>query len=298
MTIRHLQIFKAVAEAGKMGQAARQLYISQPTVSKAIGDLEKEYGVLLFDRLAQKLYITEAGTRLLRYARQLLALYDEMEADLHAAAGLQAIRVGATITVGSCVLPALIRRFEQEHPGVRVQVEVESARRIEQKILNSELDLAVSEGEPESGELLAVPVIRDELVLISNPAHPLAGRETVPPAALNGEPFVLREEGSGTRAGLDRFLQDNGLQVYPKWTCQSFDAVLRAVEEGQGLSAVSRRWADPLIAQERLCRLNLEGPPLIRNFQLIRHRGKQLTPAMEAFCAAVEKEENASLLSV
>ena len=150
MTIRHLQIFKAVAEAGKMGQAARQLYISQPTVSKAIGDLEKEYGVLLFDRLAQKLYITEAGTRLLRYARQLLALYDEMEADLHAAAGLQAIRVGATITVGSCVLPALIRRFEQEHPGVRVQVEVESARRIEQKILNSELDLAVSEGEPES----------------------------------------------------------------------------------------------------------------------------------------------------
>ena len=226
MTIRHLQIFKAVAEAGKMGQAARQLYISQPTVSKAIGDLEKEYGVLLFDRLAQKLYITEAGTRLLRYARQLLALYDEMEADLHAAAGLQAIRVGATITVGSCVLPALIRRFEQEHPGVRVQVEVESARRIEQKILNSELDLAVSEGEPESGELLAVPVIRDELVLISNPAHPLAGRETVPPAALNGEPFVLREEGSGTRAGLDRFLQDNGLQVYPKWTCQSFDAVL------------------------------------------------------------------------
>ncbi len=298
MTIRHLQIFKAVAEAGKMGQAARQLYISQPTVSKAIGDLEKEYGVLLFDRLAQKLYITEAGTRLLRYARQLLALYDEMEADLHAAAGLQAIRVGATITVGSCVLPALIRRFEQEHPGVRVQVEVESARRIEQKILNSELDLAVSEGEPESGELLAVLVIRDELVLISSPAHPLAGRETVPPAALNGEPFVLREEGSGTRAGLDRFLQDNGLQVYPKWTCQSFDAVLRAVEEGQGLSAVSRRWADPLIAQERLCRLNLEGPPLIRYFQLIRHRGKQLTPAMEAFCAAVEKEENASLLSV
>ena len=73
---------------------------------------------------------------------------------------------------------------------------------------------------------------------------------------------------------------------------------LRAVEEGQGLSAVSRRWADPLIAQERLCRLNLEGPPLIRYFQLIRHRGKQLTPAMEAFCAAVEKEENASLLSV
>lgn len=135
-------------------------------------------------------------------------------------------------------------------------------------------------------------------MLISSPAHPLAGRETVPPAALNGEPFVLREEGSGTRAGLDRFLQDNGLQVYPKWTCQSFDAVLRAVEEGQGLSAVSRRWADPLIAQERLCRLNLEGPPLIRYFQLIRHRGKQLTPAMEAFCTAVEKEENASLLSV
>ena len=104
MTIRHLQIFKAVAEAGKMGQAARQLYISQPTVSKAIGDLEKEYGVLLFDRLAQKLYITEAGTRLLRYARQLLALYDEMEADLHATGNSMtpAFSPRATATGSNC----------------------------------------------------------------------------------------------------------------------------------------------------------------------------------------------------
>lgn len=254
--------------------------------------------MLLFDRLAQKLYITEAGTRLLRYARQLLALYDEMEADLHAAAGLQAIRVGATITVGSCVLPALIRRFEQEHPGVRVQVEVESARRIEQKILNSELDLAVSEGEPESGELLAVPVIRDELVLISNPAHPLAGRETVPPAALNGEPFVLREEGSGTPGGAGSISAGQRAAGVPQMDVPELRR--RTAGGGGGTGAVG---GIPPVGgsphrQERLCRLNLEGPPLIRYFQLIRHRGKQLTPAMEAFCAAVEKEENASLLSV
>lgn len=281
MTIRHMQIFRAVAETGKVGTAARRLYITQPTVSKAIAEIEKEYRILLFERQNQRLYITEAGVALLRYTRRILALYDEMETEMRGAAGVQTIRLGATITVGSCVLPGLVRAFEESHAGVRVQVEVESAARIEEKILHSDLDLAISEGEPESGELTAEPVMEDELVFICAPDDPLAGQRRLDPAALNGRPFILREEGSGTRARIDGFFSQHGLQVYPKWICQSFDALLRAVEEGQGLSAVSRLWVRRALEEGRLRRLTLDAPPLTRSFWLLRRRGKHMTPVME-----------------
>ena len=281
MTIRHMQIFRAVAETGKVGAAARRLYLAQPTVSKAIAEIEKEYRIFLFERQNQRLYITEAGVSLLHYVRRILGLYDEMEAEMRGAAGVQTIRLGATITAGSCVLPGLVRAFEESSPGTRVQVEVESAVRIEQKILYGDLDLALSEGKPGNGELTVEPAMEDELVFICGPDDPLAGEERLPVSALNGRPFILREEGSGTRACLDGFLSRYGLQVYPKWICQSFDALLRAVEEGQGVSAVSSMWVSGALKEGRLHRLKLDAPPLTRSFWLLRRRGKRMTPAME-----------------
>ena len=110
MTIRHLRIFIAVAETGKMGLAAKQLYIAQPTVSQVISDMEKSYGVKLFERLSKKLYITPQGDRLVAYARHIVSLFDEMERSMRNSSAQVLLRVGATITVGACVLSPIIRR--------------------------------------------------------------------------------------------------------------------------------------------------------------------------------------------
>ena len=197
MTIRHLRIFIAVAETGKMGLAAKQLYIAQPTVSQVISDMEKSYGVKLFERLSKKLYITPQGERLLSYARHIVSLFDEMERSMRNSSAQVLLRVGATITVGACVLSPIIHRYEELFPLSQVQVFVDNTRLIEEMLLESQLDVALVEGSVESPDLCTLPVIEDELVLACAPDHPFAFRETLHPEELEGQNFVLREKGSG-----------------------------------------------------------------------------------------------------
>ena len=123
MTLRHLEIFLAVAETGSMRKAAEQLYISQPTVSGAIREMEEEYDVLLFERLNQRLFITPEGRQLTIYARELLSLFHEMEYTLRHSSDHAILRIGATLTVGTCVLPEILRQLEEEkHIPTSVQV--------------------------------------------------------------------------------------------------------------------------------------------------------------------------------
>ena len=147
MTFRHLKIFIAVAQTGSMSAAARELYIAQPTVSQVIAEIENEYGIRLFERLSRRLYITREGRQLLDYARHITALFEEMERDLHYASRNRTLRVGATITVGSCVLPALVARFEAENPSDTVEVLVDNTRVIEEKILSGETIPVATRGE-------------------------------------------------------------------------------------------------------------------------------------------------------
>ncbi len=187
MTIRHLRIFIAVAETGKMGLAAKQLYIAQPTVSQVISDMEKSYGVKLFERLSKKLYITPQGERLLSYARHIVSLFDEMERSMRNSSAQVLLRVGATITVGACVLSPIIHRYEELFPLSQVQVFVDNTRLIEEMLLESQLDVALVEGLVESPDLCMLPVIEDELVLACAPDHPFAFRETLHPEELEGQ---------------------------------------------------------------------------------------------------------------
>ncbi len=180
MTIRHLRIFIAVAEAGKMGLAAKQLYIAQPTVSQVISDMERSYGVKLFERLSKKLYITPQGERLLSYARHIVSLFDEMERSMRNSSAQVLLRVGATITVGACVLSPIIHRYEELFPLSQVQVFVDNTRLIEEMLLESQLDVALVEGLVESPDLCTLPVIEDELVLACAPITPLpSGRPSI-----------------------------------------------------------------------------------------------------------------------
>ena len=166
MTIRHLRILMAVADTGQMSAAARQLYITQPTVSQAIADIEAAYGVRIFERLSRRLYITPAGAQMLDYARHIVASFDEMEERMRSAAQNPLLHVGATITVGGSVMPDIVSGFEARYPESRIHVTVDNTVRMEELLLKSLLDVALMEGAVKSSELLTKPVIRDELVLI------------------------------------------------------------------------------------------------------------------------------------
>ena len=147
MTIRHLTIFVAVADLGSMSAAAASLYLSQPTVSQAIRELEKHYNGLLFERLGKKLYLTERGQLLLPQARNLIRQFQQLEELMLNQGQSSTLKLGSTITVGTCLTPFLIPRLQKNCPEIRVHSYVSNTKDIEQKLLRSELDVGIVEGE-------------------------------------------------------------------------------------------------------------------------------------------------------
>lgn len=165
MTIRHLNIFVAVADYGSMSAAATHLYLSQPTVSQAIRELEKHYNGLLFERLGKKLYLTERGELLLPRARELVRQFEETEELILNQGQSLTLKLGSTITVGTCLTPRLIPELQKSCPDVKVSSYVSNTRAIEQKLLRSELDVGIVEGEIYSPDLHVLPIVDDRLVL-------------------------------------------------------------------------------------------------------------------------------------
>lgn len=277
MTIRDLEIFTTVAEKGQMGSAARELFISQPTVSHAITQIEEEYHVKLFERLSKKLYITETGTELLGYAKHITSAFREMEQYLHHASFQQSIHVGASLTVGSFFLSNIITRFEQNNPNINIRVYIDNSSSITQKISMGTLDIAVIEGTVKNHDIIAKDVYEDEMVLICSKNHPFASRDSIHLSDISGRDFVLREEGSGTREFLTDLIEERGIPIVPKWICHSSDSIINIVAAGQGVSILSKSL---LTHQNDVKQITINDLPLTRSFKIIYHKDKFLSTAL------------------
>lgn len=290
MTLRNLEVYLKVIDAGSMRAAAQALYISQPSVSDAVAQLEQEYGVRLFERLGRKLYLTEAGRLMEDYARQLTHLSGEVATRMHDLSTAGQIAVGATVSVGSSVLCNILETLPPAH------VVVANSRAIEQLLLKSGLDIALVEGTVQNARLASEPVINDELVLALPVDHPLAALKKVPLKRLEQAPFILREEGSATRALFEQTLAGAGVRVRPVWECNTPQAILHAVESGQGLSVLSARLVAEHVKSGQLAARRLTGCTLRRKFSLVWHRDKYLTAPLTDFmqaCRLYEKTEPA-----
>lgn len=283
MTNRSLEVFVAVAECGKMSQAAKELFITQSSVSQAISEIEREYGVLLFERLSRSLYLTDAGRAFLEYAKRALALQREMEGFLRDASGESRLRIGATVTVGTCLISPIISRLEEAEGGLRCEVTVDNTHEIESMLLKSRLDIALVEGEITHPDLNVTRMIEDELVLICSQKSPFYGQKEVDITRLEGQPFILREEGSGTRAQFEEILKERGITVDRRWESCNSEAIINGVISGHGLSVISRRLVEDKLAEDRLWSCGIKGARMGRTFDLVCHKDKVSTPAIEAF---------------
>lgn len=285
MTIRDLEIFVAVAESGHIGSAANKLYISQPTVSHVISQIEETYHVKLFERLSRKLYITETGEELLQYARHLLANFRDMEHYLYHASEQICLHIGASLTVGSFFLAGMVTKFERENPNIRVRVYIDNTKNIISRILDGSLDVAVVEGDVSSDDVLEKVVYEDELVLICGKSHPFACRKSVRLSELKNMDFVLREEGSGTRDFLINLTEKRGIPIVEKWVCHSSDSIINIVAAGQGVSILSKSLVlhEPDVVQVPIVNMALK-----RKFRLVYHKDKYLSSALRSLMDEVE----------
>lgn len=283
MTIRHLQIFVAVADCGKMRAAAERLHISQPSVSQAVRELESYYNIKLFERLSQRIYITETGRKLLPYARHIIDSFETMEGFINDTSAGNVIRVGGSVSVGTRLLPPMIKSLENEIPDVDVRVIVDNTAAIEGKIQRSELDIAVVEGIVRSDELVKKDIYDDELVLVVGPEHELFNHPGIKLKELTKHALISRESGSVERNQFEQFLLEHDIKMKNKWSCSNTETIKKAVLNGEGIAILSRMVIEKEIAAGEVRELNVENIRMKRKIKLIYHKNKYISQTMKQF---------------
>lgn len=284
MTLRHMKIFTTVYRCQSVTRAAQELHVAQPSLSVAIRELEEHYGVRLFERTGRNIIPTQAADALYSYAGHIVSLFDDMEKSMRNWDTLGVLRLGASITIGTHILPDLIRRYRAKMPELQIEAVVERSSGIERRLMDNEIDIGLLETQPEHPELLAVPFLRDELCAIVPPGSPLAAKETVTLQELAEHPFLMREPGSSVRQLLDACFSLLQLSVRPIWQSASTQAIVSAVGEGLGVSVLPRMLV-ARDAREEIVRMIPIDKPLQRELNIVYHKRKFLTQNMQDFIA-------------
>lgn len=283
MTIRHFKIFIAVVECGKMRRAAEKLYISQPAVSQAIQELEEHYQVKLFERLSQKLLITEMGELLLVYARQAVELFENTEQVMKNAGEVSRIRLGTSVSVGTSLLNDLLDQYEENYGTLDTSVIIHNTQTIEGLIRSCRLDLGIVEGFVIDKDMRQIPICEDELVLVAGRPHPLYQKEKITFEELKNEILISREEASVNRNQYEQLLLERNISMQKKWTCTNSEAIKNAVEHGRGLAILSRMIINAEVEEGILKVLQLEDIHVRRQIHLIYHKDKFLSKPLKQF---------------
>ena len=282
MTIRHIRIFLTVCDCGcNLTKAAEQLYTAQPAVTVAIHELERYYGVNLFDRLGRRLYLTEAGEQYREYAQRILALYDDMERGIKNWDALGVLRIGSSITIGSQFMPSYVEAFSKRYPGIDVRVAIGSSEMMEKKLLDNAIDLALVESPVHHEYLEAKPYLEDFLTVIAPAREPFGPGQVLTPEEFKRQRLLLREKGSGTREVFDEVMERLNLYVEPVWEAMSTTALVNGVIHGLGISVVPRRMVSAPLERGMIYSIRVEGAEFKRWFYMVHHRDKMLTKSIK-----------------
>ncbi len=285
MTLRHMRIFQKIYETQSVTRAAEALHMTQPAVTRALQELERYYGLRLFERLNRRLTVTEAGRRMYDYAWRLTETFDTMEQSLRDWERQGVLRVGASVCLGCSLLPELAGRFRREHPGVELRARVANGELLRQDLLENRLDLALLEGEENGAGLTLTPFAAGEMALIAPPGHPLAEKAEATLAQAAAYPLLLREKGSATRSFLDQLLLSHGIAAQPVWESASTQAILAAVREGLGVTLLPWSLARPAVERGEAVRCRVTDAAMIRRRYAAWHPSKYVTGTMRAFLA-------------
>ena len=283
MTLRHIKIFLSVFQIFCITKAADELRIAQPSVSLAIKELEDFYGTKLFDRIGRKIYPTENGRRLYDYALKICGLFDEANRSVKNPDALGEIKIGASISTGTMLLPDILNKYKKIRPEITVKVTVCNSDEIERKVLANEIDLGFTEKQPQSAEITAEPFGTDRLCAVAAPENPLVKMKSVTPQQLAAQPFLTREKGSAVREITDAYFAVAGISISPVMESTGTQAILNAAEHSIGITVLPYILVKDRIESGRLCEIALE-PQIKRNLNIIRHKSKFLTPATQDFC--------------
>jgi DNA-binding transcriptional LysR family regulator len=292
MSLRQLEVLKAVADAGSMAEAGRRLFMTGPAITQQVQQLEKALGMPVFDRLGRRLQLTAVGERTLAAANdvhsRLGVLAKEMDALRKRDDGTLHLGILATATH---ILPPLLAEFRRRSPGIAVHMAVSSREELSRRVLDGDVDLALmgrgaetgTEEAAASGRLVREPFAANPHVIIAWPGHPLAGARGIAPIELRHESVVQREPGSGTRAMLDAFLAMHRILPRERLTVSGNEMAKHAVMSQLGISLTSMHTLFLELKTGALVRLHVDHTPIERTWYVVYHPDRWLPPAAAAF---------------
>jgi DNA-binding transcriptional LysR family regulator len=288
MNLDYLKTFRDVVKLGSFSEVARKLAISQPAVSFQIQKLEHELGTRLIDRTQRAITLTAAGKRLLRFAESIEEERGQLQHDLEQMREEVSgdLFLAASTIPGEFLLPPLLARFKQIHPAVSIQTVISDSLTVINGVRDSTYEIGFCGVAPEGQELESFKIAGDEIVLIVFPEHPFAQRGEISPAELEGEPFIFREDTSGTQRNLETQLSRAGLDLkkwQPNLTLGTTQAVVSAVEAKAGIAFVSNMAIKKSLALGLVRQVRVSGLRLSRDFYGIYRRERVVSRLLEEF---------------
>jgi DNA-binding transcriptional LysR family regulator len=285
VTLRQLRVFTAVARHMSFGKAAEELHLTPPAVSMQIKELEGQVGLPLFDRGGRSVALTVTGEYLLVYVRKILATLKDAEDAVARLSGLQTGRLTiGMVSTAKYFVPRLMARFRAEHPGIEVRLAIGGNREQLVALLQAnEVDLAIMGRPPRELATRAEPFASHPHVIVTPPDHPLVKAGQVPAAALADYEFLIREEGSGTRAAMEKFFVDHRLEPRVAMEMTSNETIKQAVMAGMGISFLSLHTIGLELRAGLIAVPDIEDLPLAKRWYIVNTLAKTLSPAAEAF---------------
>jgi len=283
-TFHQLRTLEAVVRLGSITRAAAELHLTQPTVSAQIHELQSALDTPLVEPAGRGIRPTEAAHRLREAALDMFARWQRFEEELQALHGLERGRLRiAGVTTTEYFIAQWLRRYTDSHPGIDIELAVDNRDAVVRRLREDDTELAVMMMPPGDLPLEHVPLMRNPLVLIGPVGHPWAAARRVPRRALDGQPLLLREVGSGTRLATEAYLRTHGLAPAVRATLGSNEAIKHAVAVGLGLAVLSRHALAENPAQDGLAILPVAGFPIERRWLLVWRRDRRLSLAAHRF---------------
>lgn len=283
-TLHQLKVFEVVARHGSFTRAAEELFLTQPTVSMQVKQLTKTVGLPLFEQVGKRLYLTDAGRELLVTCREVFDRLAQFEMIVAQMKGLKQGRLRlAVITTTKYFVPRLLGPFCQMYPGIDIALQVTNHERILSRMSENLDDLYVLSQIPEHLDISYHQFLANPLVVLAPVDHPLAKEKNIPISRLSGEPFIMREPGSGTRSSVQTLFDEHGVSVKVRLELGSNEAIKQAIAGGLGISVLSRHTLGLDGATNQITILDVQGFPISRHWYVAYPAGKQLSVVARTF---------------
>lgn len=293
MDLDQLKLFVDIVRVQSFTKVAELNYVTQPAVSLSIQKLEDELGVKLLERTTRRVLVTEEGRILHEYARDILEKVREARSVLNERQNkmVGTLSLATVHSVGLHELPVYLKEYIRRCPEVNIHIEYRLAEAVLQSVAEGDADLGIVAYPPETRpNLELIPFFEDEMVIICNPNHPLADRERVPLAGLDGQAMIAFESELPTRRAIDQILRDHGIRVDVKMECDNIEILKKMVEVGLGIALVPAFSVRDDLLHGTLCSLEIADHRIKRPLAIAHRKGKSLSRPQRAFIELLTQE--------